>query len=69
MDELTEDDIRRLFTLEFNKVLGTTPWQLERAGLIRRLARKLHAHFDAVGPPETQEEVLTYVRQAIDRYA
>lgn len=65
---MTSADLRRIFATEFNKVLGTTPYQLERAGMLNRLVRKLSAHFDVIGWPQTEEEVLPYVRQAIDRY-
>lgn len=69
MDGLTPDDLHALFALEFNKVLGTSHHaRFERAPLLRKLTRKLSAHFDATGWPSTQEEALAYVRQAVERY-
>jgi hypothetical protein len=68
-ETLDSADLHRLFATEFNKALGTTPYQIERLPLIRRLVRKLSARFDTIGWPQFDEDALIYVRQAIDRYA
>jgi len=66
---MTSDDLREMFALEFNKVLGTPPnARFERSHLLNMLTRKLAAHFDALGWPNSREEALVYVRQAVERY-
>lgn len=73
MDGLTPDErfdaLRELYALEFAKVIGTgSRNRLERAGLYRKLTRKLATHFDAIGWPRTREEALPYVRRSVERY-
>ncbi len=73
MDGLTPDErtdaLRELYALEFAKVIGTdTRNRAERAGLYRKLTRKLSAHFDAAGWPRSREEALPYVRKSVERY-
>lgn len=65
----TQDDLQALFLREWIAVLGTTGERFARNTFLRSLARKLAAHFDLIGWPDTEEGVLIYVRQAIERYA
>ena len=66
----TQDDLQALFKREWIKVMGTSVGDgFARQSFLRSLARKLTAHFELIGWPETEEGALTYVRQAIERYA
>lgn len=69
MKPKTRDDLRRLFGRGFDHSIGTVVGStFARSHAINSLARKLEMHFDATGWPSSEEEALTYVRQAIDRY-
>ena len=69
MTPRTQADLTRLFARAFDAAVGTVVGNaFERNHLVRSLARKLEMHFDAIGWPSTEEEALTYVREAIDRY-
>lgn len=65
---MTEADLRQAFITAFNTTLGTSADPYSRLTVVNRLSRRLAAHFDVVGWPETEDEVSTYVRQALDKY-
>lgn len=74
MDGLTAPtdakDLEAIFTREWSKVMGTTVGNgFHRKAFLRMLSDKLSNHFDLIGWPDSEEDVLVYVRQAIERYA
>ena len=69
MDGLTEEALTQRFLTAFRRHVGTvTHDRFAQHSFARSLARKLIAHFNEVGWPETEEELLIYVREAIERY-
>ena len=66
---MTADDIEAAFTEACNSTLGTVAAsRFDRRTFIRKMTRKLIAHFDTNGWPESKDEVMVYVREALDRY-
>lgn len=72
MDGLIAGDthnLEALFTREWTRQLGTTVGDgFHRLSFLRSLAGKLADHFDTIGWPDAEEDVIVYVRQAIERY-
>ena len=63
-------DLEAIFTREWGKVMGTTVGDgFHRLSFLRSLSNKLSRYFDVIGWPDSEEDVLVYVRQAIERYA
>lgn len=66
---LTRDDLPDMFAKHFAAQIGSCRFsRMERAPLIGFLTRKLTAHFEITGWPETEAEAETYVKEAINRY-
>lgn len=73
MDGLTAPtnakDLEAIFTREWIRVMGTTVGDgFHRLSFLRSLANKLSNYFEQIGWPDSEEDVLVYVRQAIERY-
>ena len=65
----SQSDLERLFKNEWRKVMGTTVGDgYHLLKFLRTSARRLKAHFDISGWPETEGDILPYIHRTIERY-
>lgn len=67
--EQSQDRLEVMLETHWRRSLGTTVGNgYERRKFIRTSARRLKAHLDTIGWPETEEEIEPYITRTIERY-
>ena len=65
----SQSELERLFKAEWRKVMGTTVGDgYHLLKFLRTSARRLKAHFDIAGWPETEGDIIPYIHRTIERY-
>lgn len=65
----SQDYLESIFKAEWRKVMGTTVGDgYHLLKFLRSSARRLKAHFDIAGWPETDKDIIPYIHRTIERY-